>query len=218
MSDAAPRVNPRRPMPPGPDGLPRAEIGKRTAASEPAAEKPLRASGPFKRWHMVIAYASRGSIDDHTRQSLAAAAILAKSDTGVIALILGPLSDGASGDLSEVGADQVAILSDLSVQRFDPERALAAVLTLIKNYLPEHIFMPDNPRAEADLGRRLIAILGVSAATGVIELSKTHAAVRCGSVLARTPLPQVMLLAPGTTDTDLPFKGQGKVLDESVSG
>jgi electron transfer flavoprotein alpha subunit len=213
MSETAPRFNPRRIVGTGPSGLPRVEISKPVANLEMSAvQKPIRASGPFKRWHMVIAYSDRGCIDNHTRQAVAAAAILASADTGIIAVVLGNLSD----DLAIAGADQIAVLPDLSLERFEPERALAATLTLIKNYLPEHIFIPDNPRAEADLGRRLNALLGMTSATGVVELTATHAAVRYGAGLARTPLPQLMLLDSGVADTDVPFVGLGKVLDASV--
>jgi electron transfer flavoprotein alpha subunit len=209
MSDA-PRIDPRRPTTVRSTGMRRVELIKRQAESPARPLKPLRTEVEPQQWLMAIAYADRGNLDEQARQAIAAAAILADPATGVIAVILGELTE----DLAESGADLIAVLPDFDATRFQPERELAAVSALINAYKPKHIFVPDATRGEGDLGRRLAARLGATASTHVAEVSATHAAVRWsgGSTLASLPLPRVVLLDAGAIDADLPFVGAGRKL------
>ncbi len=204
------RRDPRRVADAGPSGLRRIVVRKRDAVSEETADKPQRTSETPRQWHMAVAHSDRGSLDDHARQAIAAAAILAGPDTGVLAVVLGELN----GSLIEAGADLVAVLPEFDRNSFQPEHELAAVLTLIESYAPKHIFLPDSASGDGDLGRRLGAQVGSTAATHVVELDADHVSIAwsSGGERARAPLPQVILLAAGAVDLDIPFTGAGRRL------
>lgn len=213
------RVDPRRPYRIGPQGLRRIVLGEvgagdfASGASQNAKTprtKPLRTKAVATGWHMAIAHAYRGRLDDHARESIAAAAILASPETGVIAVILGAFHE----DAGALGADKVLIADDLDASRFEPRREEAVVEALINEYQPEHIFLPDNALGDGDLGRRLIAKLGSSAATHVSEIDGKHVAIIWSSsgCLANAPLPRIVLLEPGVVDSNLPFIGAGEML------
>jgi len=212
------RIDPRRPIRVTPAGLRRIVLGDtRRADPSPtmrstskAAAKPLRSRETFTRWHMAIAHADRGRLDEHARQAVAAAAILAAPDTGVIAVILGELND----DLAGLGADRVAVLPELDAARFQPERERTTVSAVIDGYQPAHIFLPDNTQGGGDLGRRLIVAHAASAATHVAEIDAGHVAIPWsgGASLAKAPLPRFVLLEAGAVDANLPFVGAGEVL------
>lgn len=204
------RIDPRRTKIDGPHGLPRIVVRNRGAAEELPAEKPLRTLLPPKRRHLAIAHSDRGSLDIAAQQTIAAAAILADAETGVIVAVLGELND----DLAQCGADLVAVFPQFSAHKYQPEQELAVLDAMISAYAPTHIFLPDNASGDGDLGRRLIAHLGAAAATHVVEVSSDHVAVPWsgGSALARRSLPRVALIEPGAVDLDLPFRGAGKRL------
>ncbi len=212
MSEA-PRIDPRRPAIAGPSGLRRIVVNKRVAASETVSAKPLRTVEKPKRWHMAIAHSDRGNLDVAAQQPIAAAAILADDETGVIAVVLGELN----GSPTDCGADLVAVLQELDAAKFQPERELAAVTALIEVYAPVHIFIPDNAAGDGDLGRRLIAQLGSSSASHVAELDAAHVSIpwSAGSTFAKATLPRVVLLNAGAVDAELPYVGAGKVLAAS---
>src|SRR5206468_1185356 len=85
--------------------------------------KPLRTNQPATRWHMAIAHSFRGRLDEHAREAIAAAAIIATPETGVIAVILGELHE----DAAAMGADKVAVIPDLVASRFQPQHEEAVV-------------------------------------------------------------------------------------------
>ena len=205
-----PRKDPRRKSTNGPNGLKRLSISKPSDIEEEAYLKPLRTTEPFTSWHMAIAHSDRGSLSEHARQAIAAAAILADAHTGVLAIVIGELRE----PLDTAGADAVAVFSDFDSTRFQPEQAIAAVLALTATYQPAHIFFPDAATGDGDLGRRLIAALGATSATNVLELDASHVAVpwSSGVAFATQALPRIILLAPGSVDSDLPFAGAGKLL------
>lgn len=209
MSEAR-RVSPHRPSSIGPNGVRRIVVQKRATETTGLTPKPLRNHPEPKHWHMAIAHSDRGGIDDHAVQAIAAAAILADPDTGVLVVVLGELTT----DLSPAGADLIAVIPDYDSSRYQPEQDVAAVAALIEKYAPRHIFMPDNATGDGDLGRRLAARLGCRCATQVIELDAAHAAVSWsgGSALAVTQLPRLMLLKAGAVERELPFVGAGKML------
>ena len=55
-----------------------------------------------------------------------------------------------------LGADAVVVLPDLDAVRFEPEREVVAVSSLIRAYDARHVVLPDKPESDGDLGRRLI--------------------------------------------------------------
>lgn len=212
------RIDPRRPYRIGPQGLRRIVLGEigvgdlgpgASKNSVAPRAKPLRTKAAATGWHMAVAHAYRGRLDDHAREAIAAAAILAASETGVIAVILGAFHENAAA----LGADKVVIADDLDAARFEPRREEAVVEALINDYQPEHIFLPDNALGDGDLGRRLIAKLRASAATHVSEIDGKHVAIMWsgGGCLAEGPLPRFVLLQAGAVDSNLPFVGAGEV-------
>ncbi|MCE9633133.1 MAG: hypothetical protein K8Q92_02990, partial [Methylophilales bacterium] len=205
------RVNPVRPQQTIPSGLKRVVLQNNVKPEEVHAPKPIRSPVKPETRVLVIAHSDRGALDDHARQALAAAAILADTDTTVVALVLGELHD----DLSDAGADEVMVLPELDFHKFQPDVELASLLAVIKSTQPTRIFMPDNLIGDGDLGRRLIAHSQLTAAAQVVEIDAKHVAsyqVGC-SVLAIRNLPKIVLLAANAVDTDLPFCANAKRLD-----
>jgi electron transfer flavoprotein alpha subunit len=216
------RIDPRRPVRITPAGLRRIVLGETgsgisgnlaLSAGHRKQPKPLRLKVTPARWLMAIAHSDRGRLDEHARQAIAAAAILAGPDTGVIAVVIGELNE----DLAPVGADRVAILSALDAGRFEPERELAAVNALIESYRPLHIFIPDNVSGDGDLGRRLIAASASAGAAHVVELDRERAGIGWSGTqaLAHMPLPHIVLLELGAAATELPFVGAAEAIHES---
>jgi electron transfer flavoprotein alpha subunit len=184
-------------------GLKRLILQEKTTPEATHALKPLRAPTKPKTHFLVIAHSNKGVLDDHAKQTIAAAAILANTETTVVALILGELSE----DLSNTGADEVMVLAKLDFQKFQPDVELSSVESAIASINPAHIFMPDNLLGDGDLGRRIIAKNKAHAATHVVEIDAKHVASfqAGGSVLAHMDFPEIVLLAPNTADVDLPF-------------
>lgn len=197
------RISPLRPQKTTKQGLKRVILQAKSAPKEAHLPKPLRTPAKPKARFLVIAHSDRGALDNHAKQAIAAAAILANTETSVLALILGELSE----DLSSAGADEVLVLPNLNFLKFQPDVELAAVAAAIASINPTRIFMPDNLLGDGDLGRRLIAKNKVRAATHVVEIDAKYAASfqMGGSVLAQTDLPEIVLLAPNCADIELPF-------------
>ncbi|MDX2308348.1 MAG: electron transfer flavoprotein subunit alpha/FixB family protein [Hyphomicrobium sp.] len=209
------RIDPRRTKIASGGGVPRVALSRRHAVVSAPELKPLRRTGDIRAWIMAVAYADRGTLDDSGRQALAAAAILADGETGVLAVVLGALSC----DLAPFGADGVITLPLCDVGHFDPERDVAAVSEIVARFAPRHIILADSPRGEGDLGRRLAVERGASVATHVVELDRAHVAQNWngGAVRASAALPAVVLLAPGVVETDLPYRGDGRMLDPGAA-
>jgi electron transfer flavoprotein alpha subunit len=141
---------------------------------------------------------------------------LAEANTAVVALILGELHE----ELSNAGADEVLVIAELDYATFQPESELSCINAVIEALQPSHIFMPDNLIGDGDLGRRLIASHPEKlAATHVIELNVDHIAnyQSGGSALALANLPFIVLLAPETADTNLPFSASALTLDQALA-
>ncbi len=120
------RIDPRRPIRITPAGAKRIVLGDTghgdvsavsTHAGAKSQSKPLRTRQSPSRWHVAIAHSDRGRLDEHARQAIAAAAILAAPDTGVLAVVLGELHE----DLAPLGADRVAVLPELNAAHYQPE-------------------------------------------------------------------------------------------------
>ena len=198
------RTLPNRPSIASPTGLKRVVLRASAKPSEPLANKPLRSPSKPKARVLVVTHSIRGALDDHALQAIAAAAILADTVTAVTVLVLGELNE----DLSNAGADEVMVLPELSFQQFQPDVELASIAAVINAVKPTRIFMPDNLIGDGDLGRRLIALKQLSAATHVVEIDASHvASYQAGaSVLAQSSLPEIILLAPNAIDAELPFR------------
>ena len=178
------------------------------AHSTPVATKPFRTSEVPQSYLLVLAHSERGVLDEHPRQAVAAAALLANAQTAVVVAVLGDLNE----DLASSGADIVVVLPDCDSRAFRPEYTLARISTLLKRYRPLHVLLPDRANGEGDLGRRLAAAQGASIATHVVELAADHVARYSGSarLLERRTLTDIVLLAPDVADTQLPFIGLGQ--------
>ena len=211
------RVDPRRPIVITPQGLRRIVLGQvgvgEASASDPGAApagkaKPRRLRGDATSWVMAVAHSDRGRLDSHARQAVAAAALVAQPSAGVVAVILGDFEE----DAAALGADAVVVLPDLDGIRFEPEREVVAVSSLIRAYDARHVFLPDKPESDGDLGRRLIVEHQGPAATHVVEIDAAHVCSPWSGamLLARAPLPRFILLEAGAVDAALPFAGLGE--------
>ena len=204
--------NPRRPYVLAANGMKRIILGAADglrdvpAARHARAPKALRSSAPALHHTLVLAHADRGALDEHARQAIAAAALLADPHTAVVVAVFG----GSGEDLGASGADIVVQLQQVDGARFGSDLALALALELIARYQPQHVFMPDRD-ADADLGRRLAARTGRSIATDVVELDAGGVCrVIPGGKYARCALPALVLMARNAADAALPFIGHGR--------
>lgn len=211
------RVDPRRPYVIGASGLRRIVLGTEEGSRDvhrsqhAAPVKTLRTMQAAIANILVVLHSDRGALDEHAKQAIAAAALLADARTAVVVAILG----GSTEDLGVCGADIVIDHRQADAARFCPEASLALVQELISRYQPQHVFFPDR-HADGDLGRRLAARTRRTVATDVVELSVDHALrVVPGGKYARCPLPQIVLLARHAADANLPFIGHGTV--ESIA-
>ena len=110
---------------------------------------------------LVVAHSERGALDDHSRQAIAAAALLADAQTEVALLAFGELKD----DMAELGVDKLLELAGFDRRTFDPESELQALRACVAALAPRRVFVPDNATGDGDLGRRYAATAGASVAT-----------------------------------------------------
>ncbi len=212
------RIDPRRPFMITAEGLKRITLGVAGAAdlsgfSAPGPahreqSKPRRTTATPQRVMLVAAHTDRGALDDHARQALAAAALLADAQTEVVLLVFGEFT----GDAAASGADKLIELSMFDRRRFAPLDELNALAACVAAYAPVHVFMPDNATGDGDLGRRYAAAVNASVATHVVEIDAAHVAtyVQAHRAFAVCGLPEVVLLAPNAVDPKLPFVGAGE--------
>lgn len=216
------RIDPRRPFTINADGLKRIVLGQTGGGGsidlqeashgqkhQPAKPVRLAADAVTTQCMLAVAHSDRGTLDEHARQTVAAAALLADGGTEVLLLVFGELID----DAAALGVDRCIVLSQYGSHLFAPEAELTVLTALIDTLQPAHIFIPDNGVADSDLGRRLGATLsGASIATHVVEITKTGLAAyrQQGNVLARRSLAKIILLESDTVDARLPFLGRGQ--------
>jgi electron transfer flavoprotein alpha subunit len=221
------RIDPRRPFTLNADGLKRIVLGQAGNADlelhmSPHAQihraiKPQRLAvdARLTKCLLAVAHSDRGSLDEHARQAVAAAALLADGATEVVLLVFGELND----DAAALGADRCIVLPQYGSHLFAPEAELAALIALLEELLPAHVFMPDNGVADSDLGRRLGAAINVaSIATHVVELNSAGVATyrQQGSLMARRNLTEIILLEADAVDARLPFLGRGQQAEQLV--
>jgi electron transfer flavoprotein alpha subunit len=209
------RINPRRPSKTTPAGLKRIVLAAPSTIETRDQPKPLRTVKNPNKTFLAIAHSNKGVLDDHARQTIAAAAILADADMEIVALILGELNE----DIADTGADKVLVLPELDVEQFQPDIELACITAQIASIQPARIFMPDN-FIDGDLGRRLIASEPQkTAATQVVEIDASHVAIALAgnSLLVQNHLPEIILLAKDAADTHLPFTGLAQSIAPTIS-
>ncbi|BCF99378.1 electron transfer flavoprotein subunit alpha [Paraburkholderia sp. PGU19] len=223
MNTTIKRIDPRRPFVITAAGLKRITLGAEHVAGAStdhalhagahghAAVKTLRTTQVSQRTLLVVAHSDRGGLDDHARQALAAAALIADAGTQVALLVLGELKD----DAAALGADKVIELPSFDRRTFAPEREVQAVAACVAQLAPAHIFMPDNATGDGDLGRRYAALAGASIATHVVQIDAKQVSTyaQAKKAYASRALPDVILLAAGAVDTRLPFIGAGERLE-----
>ncbi|SOZ34801.1 electron transfer flavoprotein subunit alpha/FixB family protein [Cupriavidus neocaledonicus] len=219
--DKIKRIDPRRPFIITAAGLRRITLGETGSADAHAAHwpahghgaaaKPRRMVSDPRHVMLVAAHSERGALDDHARQAVAAAALLADAQTEVALLVFGEMKD----DAAELGADKLIALPEFDRRTFAPEAELRALQACATALSARHVFMPDNAAADGDLGRRYAAAAaGASVATHVVEIDARHVATYAHArrSFATRALPDVILLAPGAVDAKLPFTGAGERL------
>lgn len=172
-------------------------------------ERRLRLQGDFRRALVVISHLDAGGIDAAAREALAAAAILARPDEGVVLLCLGHGDE----DFGSLGADRVEILD--GHDRHSARARASQLHARLMQLQPRHVLIPDRG-ADAEVGRHLAVLTlaeGRDVAVRVAEIHRSEARMRAtgGSDIVM-PLPWLLLLARGVADTRLSFLGQGKVV------
>lgn len=217
MSARVKRIDPRRPAVFTAAGLRRVVLGSDhgermgRVAHAAGAAKPLRSAGPFCGCIVVIAHIERGALDEHAREAIAAAALLARPEEAVHLLALGECRD----DLAAAGVDDAEVLAPGGAYR--PHALAVWVHARCAELAPRHVLLPDRG-ADADLGRRLASLAAMRAATEVVELGHEQVRVRAaGGQDACAPLPPLMLLQRHAARAELPFAGLGRCETASAS-
>ncbi|ALK33106.1 electron transfer flavoprotein subunit alpha/FixB family protein [Burkholderia plantarii] len=218
------RLDPRRPFVVTAAGLKRITLGETAAAGASLAlwtghahgreaTKPRRTLDAAGQVLLVVAHPERGALDDHARQAVAAAALIADAHTAVALLSFGELKD----DPAALGIDRLIELPGFERRAFAPDDELHALLGCAAALSPRHVFVPDNATGDGDLGRRYAAALGASVAANVVEIDAQHVGVHADAKrrFATRALPDVVLLAPNAVEPKLPFVGAGERLDPS---
>lgn len=213
------RIDPRRPFTITAEGLRRItpgvagvagalEFATHGGAPHREQPKPRRTTATPQRVMLVAAHADRGALDDHARQTLAGAALIADATTEVVLLVFGEFS----GDAAALGADKLIELPMFDRRTFAPTDELNALAACVAAYAPVHVFLPDNATGDGDLGRRYAAAANASVATHVVEIDAAHVAayVHANTAFAVSELPEVVLLAANAVDPKLPFVGAGE--------
>ncbi|SIT46399.1 putative electron transfer flavoprotein alpha-subunit [Paraburkholderia ribeironis] len=220
------RIDPRRPFTLTAQGLKRITLGVTAAAGAmtynvPGAAhreqpKSRRTTATPQRTLLVAAHAERGALDDHARQTLAGAALIADASTEVVLLVFGEFND----DCAALGADKLIVLPMFERRTFAPLDELNALAACAAAYAPAHVFLPDNATGDGDLGRRYAAAVDASVATHVVEIDAAHVAayIHANTALASRALPHVVLLAPNAVDPKLPFVGAGERVEWRFDG
>ncbi|MFX1676595.1 electron transfer flavoprotein subunit alpha/FixB family protein [Paraburkholderia sp. A2WS-5] len=219
--NAIKRIDPRRPFIITAAGLRRITLGESGSADASAehwsshahgaaAAKPRRQVSDPNQVMLVVAHAERGALDDHTCQTIAAAALLADAKTEVALLVFGELKD----DAAALGVDKLIELPGFERRVFAPESELRALQACAAALAPKHVFVPDNATGDGDLGRRYAACASASVAAHVVEIDAKHVGAyeQAKRAFATRALPDVILLEPNAVDAKLPFVGAGERL------
>ena len=205
------RVDPRRPAITTPAGLRRIILGSSEGERLTAhtahgpAVKPVRSQGPFTRRTLVVTHAERGALTDGARQAIAAAAILASTDTEVVVAVLGACAD----DAAALGVDQLLVLDNFDPSVYQPRACVQWLQGLHATLAPAQWLFADSA-ADGQLGRRFALATGLGLQCGVVELAADTLRVPANGLQDwLRPHTPVLLLAKGVAGTKLPFVGLG---------
>lgn len=217
------RIDPRRPALVTPQGLRRIVLGGtegertlRLPAHGHAATRRPRLAQPATGCLLVLTQVDNGGLDEHARETIAAAALLARADEAVVVAIPST-APSLQLDAAALGIDRLELLPVTSATSAD---ALAQALALRWQRLrPRLLLLPDRG-ADADLGRRLAVTLGLSAAISVVEIADGRVRVRdhgapdrtMGDATAALAELDLLLLGRRVARTELPFLGLGEQL------
>jgi len=218
-----PRIDPRRPALITPQGLRRIVLGGtegerdlRQSAHAHAAVRRPRLAQAVAACLLVVTHPDSGGIDEHAREAIAAAALLARADEAVVVLM--PCADAALQlDAAALGIDRLELLP--MTDATTAEALAEAVAQRWQVLRPRLLLMPDRGD-DADLGRRLAVAQGLAVAASVIEVAEGRARVRDHGTIGRASgdataeLAQLQLLLVGrqVARTELPFLGLGEQL------
>lgn len=215
------RVDPRRPALITPQGLRRIVLGgtegerdlRQSAVAHAIVRRP-RLAHAVPACLLVVAHPDMGGIDEHARETIAAAALLARADEAVVVVV--PCADPSLQlDAAALGIDRLELLPVTDATTAD---ALAAAVSQRWRALqPRLVLVPDRG-GDADLGRRVAVAQGMSVAASVIEIAEGRARVRDHGGVGRAPGDatakladlDMLMVARQVARTELPFLGLGE--------
>jgi electron transfer flavoprotein alpha subunit len=163
---------------------------------------------------LVVAHPDSGSIDEHAREAIAAAALLAQNDEAVV--VITPCADASLQlDACALGIDRLELLPVAEATTADA--LVEAVVQRWQALRPRLVLVPDRGD-DADLGRRLAVRLGLSVAASVVEIAEGRARVRdhgavgrvMGDATAELSALDLLLVARQVARTEVNFLGLGE--------
>jgi electron transfer flavoprotein alpha subunit len=215
------RVDPRRPAIITPQGLRRIVLGgtegerdlRQSSLAHAMVRRP-RLAQPVSACLLVVVHPDCGGIDEHAREAIAAAALLARADEAVVVVI--PSAElSLQLDAPSLGIDRLELLP--MTDTTTAETLAEAVAQRWEALRPRLVVMPDRGD-DADLGRRLAVMRNLSVAASVIEIADGRARVRdlgaagrtAGDATAKLEDLDLLLVARQIARTELPFLGRAE--------
>ncbi len=224
-----PRIDPRRPATVTAQGLRRIVLGGtegerdlRLSASAHATVRRPRLAQPVPACLLVVTHADNGSLDEHAREAIAAAALLARSDEAVVVLVPGA-DESLQLDAASCGIDRLECLP--TGNGVVPEALAEAVAQRWQALKPRLMLVPDRGD-DADLARRVAVRQALAVAAPVIEIAEGRARVRdqgvvgrpSGDATAALDMLDLLLVARQVARTELPFLGLAEQLTLPLPG
>jgi electron transfer flavoprotein alpha subunit len=163
---------------------------------------------------LVVTHPDSGGIDEHARETIAAAALLCRPDEAVVVLI--PSSEATLQlDVAGLGIDRLEILPVTDATPADAR--VEAVAARWRALRPRLTLMPDRGD-DADLARRLAVLEPLSVAAPVVEVAEGRARLRdqgavgraTGDATAALDELDLLVVARQIARTELPFLGLGE--------
>jgi electron transfer flavoprotein alpha subunit len=99
-------------------------------------------------------------------------------------------------DLGAAGADRIVSFADAGANAYAPDLHAEAVRRVIEHYEPRYVLFPESALGGADLGRRVAALIGETAATRVWKLAPDRLTRRSGggALDMSLPTPRIVLV------------------------
>lgn len=216
------RINPRRPAVITKQGLRRIVLGStegerdlRQSASSHASVRRPRLAQPVTACLLVLTHPEHGGIDEHARETIAAAALLARADEAVVVVMPCTNPEELQLDAASLGIDRLELLP--TSDALTPDALAQAVAQRWHALLPRLTLIPDRGD-DADLGRRLAVSQQMAVATSVVEIAEGRARVRDQGVVGRPAADatarldelDLLMVARQVARTELPFLGLGQ--------